>query len=653
MYIKTNVRSTERHFNNSETDFKMTVYLSAHYNLSCFRGVVTKDHADRYQQIIDWFAREPQFKGTISFNTLFLQSIIWENESIVKDISKLCLAEQLELSASMFSNYVPFSLDFENEILEHQIKYASKELKDTYPDKYIKGFYPPFSVFDDRNVGHLVDESYKYIIVDWSILDRTINEKPIGRIDPSFSRVFKLKDKDIYVLPSYNLRSVYRLYPEFYKQYLSSGIIDRVSEAIRNGDEISEKEGIDLFGILTIDLNDLKFPTFRSDFDFDSYFIESKKLLDQPVNYVRPSEIIEKFDIKEIDLKYSLPYEMILSSESIPLIEISPCCEKLIEIVKVNLNRIKRIEKAASSVESDQKSALENLIKNSWNYLLTNLHNTYFSQFNEPIKGVDVLDFRNIWNSINHINLAEFIANSYKTDKVTKKGFDIIDPICGDMVYFNNKFLCSFLHRGGVINNLVNLENGEFIASSPSPSLIVNYVTQEPNFGLMFDIVSKKYSGQYNLFNEGYVASRKDLTDGVEITLSVYATSDIVLKKIFTIINDSNKIDIKYSFQNRGIGKEEFILYSLSKFNMGDYIAPIFSQENLVLENISSSKDFVILELNNEKTNSKVKITLPEEIRYDSKKRFRNLELTLRMKVPILELHETKNFVFNIEIEKK
>ncbi|MCE7739152.1 MAG: hypothetical protein KAU62_05715 [Candidatus Heimdallarchaeota archaeon] len=631
----------------------MTVYLSAHYNLSCFRGVVTKDHADRYQQIIDWFAREPQFKGTISFNTLFLQSIIWENESIVKDISKLCLAEQLELSASMFSNYVPFSLDFENEILEHQIKYASKELKDTYPDKYIKGFYPPFSVFDDRNVGHLVDESYKYIIVDWSILDRTINEKPIGRIDPSFSRVFKLKDKDIYVLPSYNLRSVYRLYPEFYKQYLSSGIIDRVSEAIRNGDEISEKEGIDLFGILTIDLNDLKFPTFRSDFDFDSYFIESKKLLDQPVNYVRPSEIIEKFDIKEIDLKYSLPYEMILSSESIPLIEISPCCEKLIEIVKVNLNRIKRIEKAASSVESDQKSALENLIKNSWNYLLTNLHNTYFSQFNEPIKGVDVLDFRNIWNSINHINLAEFIANSYKTDKVTKKGFDIIDPICGDMVYFNNKFLCSFLHRGGVINNLVNLENGEFIASSPSPSLIVNSVTQEPNFGLMFDIVSKKYSGQYNLFNEGYVASRKDLTDGVEITLSVYATSDIVLKKIFTIINDSNKIDIKYSFQNRGIGKEEFILYSLSKFNMGDYIAPIFSQENLVLENISSSKDFVILELNNEKTNSKVKITLPEEIRYDSKKRFRNLELTLRMKVPILELHETKNFVFNIEIEKK
>ena len=631
----------------------MTVYLSAHYNLSCFRGVVTKDHADRYQQIIDWFAREPQFKGTISFNTLFLQSIIWENESIVKDISKLCLAEQLELSASMFSNYVPFSLDFENEILEHQIKYASKELKDTYPDKYIKGFYPPFSVFDDRNVGHLVDESYKYIIVDWSILDRTINEKPIGRIDPSFSRVFKLKDKDIYVLPSYNLRSVYRLYPEFYKQYLSSGIIDRVSEAIRNGDEISEKEGIDLFGILTVDFNDLKFPTFRSDFDFDSYFIESKKLLDQPVNYVRPSEIIEKFDIKEIDLKYSLPYEMILSSESIPLIEISPCCEKLIEIVKVNLNRIKRIEKAASSVESDQKSALENLIKNSWNYLLTNLHNTYFSQFNEPIKGVDVLDFRNIWNSINHINLAEFIANSYKTDKVTKKGFDIIDPICGDMVYFNNKFLCSFLHRGGVINNLVNLENGEFIASSPSPSLIVNSVTQEPNFGLMFDIVSKKYSGQYNLFNEGYVASRKDLTDGVEITLSVYATSDIVLKKIFTIINDSNKIDIKYSFQNRGIGKEEFILYSLSKFNMGDYIAPIFSQENLVLENISSSKDFVILELNNEKTNSKVKITLPEEIRYDSKKRFRNLELTLRMKVPILELHETKNFVFNIEIEKK
>lgn len=631
----------------------MTVYLSAHYNLSCFRGVVTKDHVDRYQQIINWFAREPRFKGTISFNTLFLQSIIWENESIVKDISKLCLAEQLELSASMFSNYVPFSLDFENEILEHQIKYASKELQDIYPDKYIKGFYSPFSVFDDRNVEHLVDESYKYIIVDWSILDRAINKKPIGDIDPSFSKVFKIKDKDIYVLPSYNLRSVYRLFPEFYKQYLSSGIIDSLSEAIQEGNEISDKEGIDLFGILTIDLNDLKFPTFRSDFDFDNYFIESKQLLKQPMSFVRPSEVIEKFDIKEIELKYSLPYEMILSSETIPTIDISPCCENLIRIVKLNLNRIKKIEKAANLLESDQKNAIENLLKHSWNYLLTNLHNTYFSQFNEPIKGVNILDFRNMWNSINQINLAEFIANSYKTDKITKNGFHIIDPICGDMVYFNNKILCSFLHRGGIINNLANLENGEFIASSPSPNLIVNTVTQEPNYGLMFDIVSKKYSGQYNLFNEGYVASRKELTDGVEITLSTYATSDIVLKKVFTITNDSNKIDVRYNFQNRGIIKEEFILYSLSKFNMGDYIAPVFSQENLILENISGSKNTVILEINNEKTNSKVKITLPKEIGYDSKKRFRNLELTLRMKVPILELHETKDFVFNIEIEKK
>ncbi len=631
----------------------MTVYLSAHYNLSCFRGAVTKDHAGRYQQIIDWFAREPQFKGTISFNTLFLQSIIWENESIVKDISKLCLAEQLELSASMFSNYVPFSLKFENEILKHQIKYASKELKNFYPDEYIKGFYSPFGVFDDRNVGHLVDESYRYIIVDWNILDRAINKKPIGNIDPSFSKVFKIKDKDIYVLPSYNLRSIYRLFPEFYKQYLSSGIIDSLSEAIQKGDKISNKEGIDLFGLLTIDLNDLKFPTFRSDFNFDSYFIESKQLLNQPMNFIRPSEVIEKFDIKEIDLKYSLPYEMILSSETIPTIELSPCCENLTRILKMNLNRIKRIEKAASSLENIQKSAIENLIKHSWNYLLTNLHNTYFSQFNEPIKGVNILDFMNIWNSINHINLAEFIANAYKTDKITKDGFHIIDPICGDMVHYNNNILCSFLHRGGVINNLFNLENGEFIASSPSPSLIVNTVTQEPNYGLMFDIVSKKYSGQYNLFNEGYVASRKELTDGVEIALSTYATSDIVLKKIFTIRNGSNKIDINYNFQNRGVVKEEFILYSLSKFNMGDYIAPIFSQENLILENISSSKDSVILEINNEKTNSKVKITVPEEIRYDSKKRFRNLELTLRMKVPILELHETKDFVFSIEIETK
>jgi len=118
---------------------------------------------------------------------------------------------------------------------------------------------------------------------------------------------------------------------------------------------------------------------------------------------------------------------------------------------------------------------------------------------------------------------------------------------------------------------LVNLKNGEFIASTPSPNFSVDNASLEPKFGLLFDIVSKQFSGQYSLFNEGYVASRKQTNDGVEITLSTYATSDIVLKKIVTLKNDSSTINIKYSFENKGIYKEEFSLYSLSKFNLGDY----------------------------------------------------------------------------------
>ena len=629
----------------------MTVYLSAHYNLSCYKGKVTKDHVDRYQQIINWFAEEPQFKGTISFNSLFLQSIIWENESILHDISKLCHANQLEISGSMYSNYVPFSLDFENEILKHQIKKSSEILKEIFPNEYIKGFYPPFSVFDSRNIEYLMDESYQYIIVDWSILDRALNKEPIGAIHPSFSRVFKIKNKDIYVFPSFNLRSVYRLFPELYEQYLNSGIIDSLTEAIQQGDEISKERGINLFGILTFDLNDLGFPAFRSDFNFDNYFIESKKLLSQPTNFIKPSEIIDKFDVQEIDLKYSLPYEMIFSAESISSNDISPCCENLNKLVKENLNRINKMKEIISAIEREDKQFLTNLVNYSWNYLLTNIHNTYFSQFIEPIKGVNILDYRNIWNSINHLRLVEFIVKSYTRETTTKTGFQILDPICGDMIYQNKKILCSFLHRGGSINNLVNLSDGEFIVSSPSPRLSINHITQEPSFGLMFDIVSKKFSGQYNLFNEGYVASRKELNDGVQITLSTYASNDIVLKKIFTITNNSNKIGINYNFENRGILKEEFTLYSLSKFNLGDYTKPILSKEDILIEKKSGSNDTVVLEIKNKNLNSKIKITSPQEIEFLTKKSFRNLELTSRMKIPVLSFKEKKDFTFSLEVE--
>jgi hypothetical protein len=580
-----------------------------------------------------------------------LQSIIWENESIVKDISKLCLADQLEISGSMYSNYVPFSLDFENKILNQQIKRSSHLLKEMFPKEYIKGFYPPFSVYDDRNADLLIDESYQYIIVDWSVLDRTLNKNPIGDIHPSFSRAFKLKNKDIYILPSYNLRSVYRLFPKFYEQYLSSGIIDSLTQAILDGDEISKEEGINLFGILTIDLNDLRFPDYRSDFSFDSFFTESKQILKQPMSFIKPSEIIDKFDVQEIELKYSLPYEMTLSAENTTSLNISPCTENLNKLVKINLNRIRRIEESLDTIEMKDSQFLTNLIGYSWNYLLTNTHNTYFSQLTEPIKGVNILDYRSIWTSINHLNLVEQIVKDFTTKDTSNFGFLNIDSICGDMIYQNEKFLISFLHRGGSISNLVDLSNGEFVVSSPSSILCVNHVTQEPNFGLMFDIISKKFSGQYNLFNEGYVVSTKELNNGTQVTLSTYVSGDIVLKKIFTIMNNSNKIDITYSFENRGILKEEFSLYSVSKFNLGDYIEPIFSKEDIVIENKEGTEDSVILEIKNKKTSTKIKITLPQEIEAITKKSFRNLELTLRMKVPILNINEKKDFNFNLEIE--
>ena len=119
----------------------MTVYISAHYNISQFRDSLTRDHIERYRQMLDWFATEPEFKGTISLNSLFLQSAYWSDPSIIKDISKLCLANQIEISSSMFSNYVPLEIEKQENSLIFQVKEAIKTIKKIYSYKYIKGFY--------------------------------------------------------------------------------------------------------------------------------------------------------------------------------------------------------------------------------------------------------------------------------------------------------------------------------------------------------------------------------------------------------------------------------------------------------------------------------------------------------------------------------
>ncbi len=628
----------------------MTVYLSAHYNLSRFTGSITNDHIERYRQVVEWFTSEPNFKGTISLNSLFLQSVIWENTSIIKDISKLCLTDQIELSSSMYSNFVPFEEDKEENAIAFQVQEAIRILKDIYPENYIKGFYPPFSVCDNRMFKYLVDEEITYIILDWYILDKALSRTPIGSIDPKFSKPFKIKDRDLYVLPSFNLHSVYRMFPELYSEYLKSGALDSLLETIQEGAIISEKQGIDLYGILTFDFNDLKFPRFRSDFDIDNYFNESKQLSKAKCVFIKPSEIIDVFDIEEVELKYSLPYELAISSESGVSKDSSTCCQELQKNFEEASRNIALLKSSLEKIDGTSKIKINNLLKYSKYFLATAQHNICFSSLSEPIKGIDFLKAVEIWRSINHLNLVNIATNVILDSSTEDSSSNSLQASieCGELVYTNRDYLCSFQHRGGVISNLINLQNGEFVVSTPSHELAINQTTLEPRYGLMYDIISKKYSGQYNLFNEGYVLSERTIKKGVEICLSVYASNDVILKKYYSINYNSNEIKVRYKFENRGVQKEEFSLYSLSKFNLGDYVVPVFSKEDLLFSSSTEDNKNQKIILTNKQTSSKVIIKLPNSISYNLTKNFRDFDLTLKLTIPVLAFNDTKEFEFSI-----
>ncbi|MBY9000778.1 MAG: hypothetical protein KGD64_07695, partial [Candidatus Heimdallarchaeota archaeon] len=115
----------------------MTVYISTHYNFSRFLDPVPLDEYDKYTKIIQWFLANRSAKGTISVNSLFVLSNMWGNKTIIKNLSKLCLAGQLELSSSMYSSYIPLNLPSEERFIEHQISNASNILNDIFPPKYI------------------------------------------------------------------------------------------------------------------------------------------------------------------------------------------------------------------------------------------------------------------------------------------------------------------------------------------------------------------------------------------------------------------------------------------------------------------------------------------------------------------------------------
>ncbi len=633
----------------------MAVYISTHFNLSSSLVPVTRDEYDKYAKIINWFLVNKSARGTISTNSLFLLSNMWGNQTVLKNLSKLCLADQIELSSSMYSNFIPMNQPYEDRLIEHQINQATTILKNIFPAKYIKGYYPPFGVWDKRSIDTLENQGYKYVIMDWYSIAKTLNPKPTGIFEVEYFKPFKLKNQNVFVLPSFNLRSVYRNYPETYKEAIRSGELKNLMKIVKERIEISKETHQDHFGILSLDLNDMKFPVFHPQFDLENFLNEARNLIEQPAFFLKPSEIIEKFEeIQEIDIRSAPPYEITLTKGYQRGLKLTPYCIRCRQLFQKHLTNLEDIERRSSTNTNEIQLKIANLLKYAYNYLIRKQHNFCFDVFSEPIKGVNTLVNADNWESISHLNLIENVAKMFlekETDQLDR--FTSLGQECSESIFIGKDLFCSLTDKGGIITNLIDLKKGVVLTSCPSKDLALDKATHEPRYGLMYDVISKRHSGQYNLFNERYTYNWLDKKDSKTIMFSIYATENILLSKHFEFGKDSSRFNVQYNLKNFGNKSDEFSVLSLSKINLGENQTHFLSQEEIEVFEDKQSDKISSIKIFNKELNSGLEITIPENIDVKIEKDFGNFELSLRIIVPQLRKMEEKSFSFKIEVLRK
>ena len=626
----------------------MTVYFSIHYNMSTYREPITKDLNNSHHKLLNWFKTNSDSKGVISANSLLLQSHVLGDDTVIKDASKLCLANRIEICSSLYSSFIPFNLPYEQEFIKLQINNSSAILRELFDSKFIQGFYPPFGIWDARYTEYLESERYKYALVDWFILEKNLSKEPKAYVKPEFLKIFKTKNHDLFVIPSFNLRSVYRVYPDIYNEFLQSGQISTMIKAILKGVEEFEE---DLFVVLSLDLNDLTFPRFHSDFDLDTYLTETGVFSDLPITFVKPSEMVSVMkEHKELDIKFSYPFEIQYLKESDEIIEVSPCCNFYIKIFKEYQNYLNEIQNKLETFTDSMKSSLSSLVEYCWNYLLLIQHNFCFNALGEPIKERSLSDISDVWRSIQHLDIFKMIINKIISlqEFPVKPHLLFSEYECGEYIHLGNKIVFSLQQKGGIISNLIDLKRGSILATTPSLNLALSKHKNEPLNGLMYDIISKRFSGQFNMFNESYTFSKKNTKNDTSYTLSEYITGDIVLFKKYTVQHNSPIIKIDYEFFNRGKQRKEFILYSLSKFNLNNLQTLLSRRNSFDFSEETSINENTIVKLFNEEMNTSLFLRIPQDITWRVKKGFGSLDLSLGMRVNPLRIDENQIFSFEM-----
>ncbi|MCK4896132.1 MAG: hypothetical protein KAS47_04940, partial [Candidatus Heimdallarchaeota archaeon] len=312
------------------------------------------------------------------------------------------------------------------------------------------------------------------------------------------------------------------------------------------------------------------------------------------------------------------------------------------------------IEKRSNASTNEINLKVRNLLNYAHNYLITKQHNFCFDVFSEPIKGVNTLTNADNWESINHLNLIENIAKMFLEKETDYKDMspNLVQECTEDM-FIGNDLFCSLTKKGGIITNLIDLKKGKVLTSCPSKDLALDKATHEPRYGLMYDIISKRHSGQYNLFNERYTYNWLDKEDSKSIMLSIYATEDILLSKHFEFEKNSSSFYVHYNLKNFGNKSDEFSILSLSKINLGEHHTHFLSQEAIEVFEEKQNDKISSVKIFNKELNSGLEIKIPENIDVKIEKDFGNFELSLKMTVPQLRRIEEKNFSFKIEVLRK
>lgn len=618
----------------------MTIYTSVHFNISGFLEPSHQDDLNVYSQMLYRFSVDSYLKGIISLNSLLIKTLMWQDITIIKHISKLLsLTNKFELASSMYSNFITPTSTMKTQYVEEDlVDKAISIIKSVYSNIPINSFYFPLGTYNHNYLHGLIKNGIKYLIVDWQLIQRSLEtqKKAIHAFQP-----FKLKNQDVIVLPSCNFNTVRHFMPRGYNSYIARGEIEDFKKEIAEHKKRFDEEHLDYFCILSLDLNDIRFPQFDSNFQVINFLRDASSILKDDVVAFLPSEIEEQCEtMHEIELLDTIqPYEINsrLSNIKNNYALCTEFCKRLIQTREA-------LYRAIAVLKEANKDKIERFLKQAY---LTAHHNYCLATYGIPISGIDIKKVFTLKGALVQLEqISKIIENENASDNDVKSECTSIEHV-GRFAVSNDKYIALFNATGGHLSSFIDIEKGNVVTYTLIPELSISPSTNEPISGLMYDVVSRHYWGQFNLFNETYYPIISKHENMAKIGFSCYPLGNILLSKDFMIDHLTRKITIAYNVTNTGHREDRFTIYSLSRINLGAFQYELLTRDDLSYNVISNSNNNKII-LKNNPLSSSIEIQVPKEVMINVAKGFLGFDLGLQFNVK--QLDKGEKITYPIEI---